>query len=258
MKRLEGKIVLITGAGGGIAKASAKAMAREGAKLGLLEISKDLGRQTEEEINSSNGHALFVETDVTDESSVRNAVEKVVKEFGGLNVIVNCVGGSVPEDKPVHEMDLETWHRVVRLNLLSPFLCSRFGIPYLMNAGGGSIVNFSSVKGLVGTDRPIYASTKGGIVALTRTMAAQYASYGIRVNAIAPGGVATERTARQHSIATPEYLAGREKRRKNYPFWDGVADDIAGAVVFLASEESRMFTGTTFAADGGASSYLKL
>lgn len=256
MGRLSGKVAFLTGGGAGIAKACAKAFANEGAKVALLEINREDGRATEEEIRAAGGDAVFIETDVTDDTSVRLGVEAVIARFGKLNIIVNCAGGSVPEDRPVQEMDLDVWMRVVKLNLLHPFLCSRYGIPHLIKAGGGSIIHFTSHKGLMGTDRPAYSASKGGIVALTKTMAAQCAPHNIRVNCIAPAGVLTERTARQHATATPQWLAYLEKRRKAYPFADGKPEDIAPAVVFLASDESKMFTGTTLRADGGNTSYL--
>lgn len=256
MARLSGKVALLTGGGAGIARACAKAFAREGAKVALLDINLAAGLSAQEEIREAGGEALFVQTDVTDDTSVREAVAAAVAHFGKLDVIVNAAGGSTPEDKPVHEMNLDVWERVVKLNMLHPVLCSRHGIPHLMKAGGGSVINFSSLKGMMGSDRPAYAASKGGIVALTRTMAAQYAQYGIRVNAIAPGSVLTERTAKQHLTATPEYLASRARRHKNYPFASGTPDDMTGAVIFLASDESRMFTGVTLAADGGVTSYL--
>lgn len=256
MGRLTGKVAFLTGGGAGIAKASAKVMAREGAQVALLDIDREAGRSAEEEIRAEGGEALFIHTDVTDDGSVERAVAQVIDRFGRLNVIVNAAGGSTPEDRPVHEMDIAVWRRVVDLNLLHPFLSSRHGIPHLIKDGGGSIINFSSLKGMIGSDRPAYAACKGGIVALTRTMAAQYAGHGIRVNAIAPGSVRTERTARQHAVADPEYLAKRARRHGLFPFGSGVPDDMAGAVVFLASDESRMFTGTTFAADGGVTSYI--
>lgn len=258
MGRLAGKVAFLTGAGGGIAKAAALAFAREGARVGLLEIDRGAGQEAEREILAAGGEALFVETDVTDEASVKAAVEAVVARFGRLDIIVNAAGGSTPEDKPVQDMDVAVWMRVLQLNLLHPVLCCKYGIPHLVQAGGGSIIHFSSAKGLMGSDRPAYAASKGGIISLTRTMAAQCAGFGIRVNAIAPGAVLTERTARQHAVASPEYLAMREKRRARFPFSAGGVDDVTGALVFLASDESRMFTGTTLEADGGVSAYLNL
>jgi len=258
MGRLEGKVAFLTGGGSGIAKASAKAFAREGAKVALLEISREAGQAAEQEIRAAGGDAVFIETDVTDDASVKRAVAAVVARFGKLDIIVNCAGGSTMDDKPVHEMDLEVWHRTIALNLLHPFLCSRHGIPHLINGGGGSVINFSSLKGMMGSDRPAYAAAKGGIVSLTQTMAAQYAPHNIRVNAIAPGGVLTERTAKMHTTRSATANAAWELRKKNYPFSTGGPEDMVGAVVFLASDESRMFTGTTLAADGGSSAYLKI
>jgi NAD(P)-dependent dehydrogenase (short-subunit alcohol dehydrogenase family) len=185
-------------------------------------------------------------------------VEDVVGHFGCLNVVANCAGGSDPKDQSVHDFDLDVWQRTMNLNLLHPFLCSRYAIPHLRLAGGGSIINFSSNKGLVGASRPIYSAAKGGIVALTRTMAALYARDGIRVNAIAPGGVLTERTRAGHMRESSNVATSRAKRLKNYPFSSGIPEDMTGVAVFLASDESRMFTGTTLAADGGVSSYLAL
>jgi len=258
MGRLDAKVAFLTGAGAGIARASARAFVREGAKVALLEIDADAGRAVERELIAAGGDALFIETDVTDDASVQRAVAAVIARFGRLNIIVNCAGGSVMEDKPVHEMDLAVWQRTIALNLLHPFLSSRHGIPHLIKGGGGSVINFSSLKGMMGSDRPAYAAAKGGIVALTRTMAAQYAPYNIRVNAIAPGGVRTERTAKMHTTRSAAANAAWELRQKTYPFSTGEPEDMVGAVVFLASDESRMFTGTTLAADGGTSSYLKL
>ncbi len=263
MGRLDGKVAFLTGAGAGIAKASAKALVREGAKVAILEINRDAGKAAEQEIVRAGGEAVFIETDVTDDASVKRAVAAVIERYGKLDIIVNCAGGSLAADVPVHEMDLEIWHRTIRLNLLHPFLCCRHGIPHLIKAGGGAIINFASVLGQIGSERPAYAAAKGGIVSFTKTLAAQYAQYGIRANAIAPGGIRTERTAsgwddNNPAAATDPRLIARKLLVKNYPFSRGEPEDIAGVVVFLASNESRMFTGTTLDALGGRTSYLKL
>ncbi|HSQ06047.1 MAG TPA: SDR family NAD(P)-dependent oxidoreductase, partial [Burkholderiales bacterium] len=192
MKRMEGKVAFLTGAGAGIAKATAKAFSREGAKVALFEINRESGQAAEREILAAGGDALFVHTDVTDDESVRRAVAATLQKFGRLDVIMNCAGGSLQEDVPVHEMSLDVWHRTIALNLLHPFLCCRHGIPHLMKAGGGSIINFASHLGLKGSQKPAYAAAKGGIVSFTQTLAAQYAEYGIRANAIAPAVVRTE------------------------------------------------------------------
>ena len=263
MGRLEGKVVFLTGAGAGIAKATAIACVREGARVALIDINREAGEAAEREIGA--GDALFVETDVTQDESVRAAVEATVARFGRLDVIFNCAGGSLQEDVAVHEMDLAVWHRTIALNLLHPFLTCRHGIPHLMRAGGGSIVNVTSHLGLMGSMKPAYAATKGGIISFTKTLAAQYVEHNIRANAIAPGSIRTERQIARYEnkdfmLAEKPGRAARERAafQKLYPFSKGDPADIAAIAVFLASDESRMLTGTTIAADGGRSSYLKV
>jgi NAD(P)-dependent dehydrogenase (short-subunit alcohol dehydrogenase family) len=264
MGRLDGKVAFLTGAGAGIAKATAKAFVREGASVGIIELDREAGAGAEREIREAGGAALFVETDVTQDASVRRAVEATVARFGRLDIIFNCAGGSLQEDVPVHEMDLEVWHRTINLNLLHPFLVCRHGIPHLIRAGGGSIVNVTSHLGLMGSMKPAYAATKGGIISFTKTLAAQYVHHHIRANAIAPGSIRTERLIRRYENsgfmqAEKPARAARERlaAQKRYPYSMGEPDDIAEIAVFLACDDSRMLTGTTIAADGGRSSYLK-
>ena len=265
MPRLQGKVAFLTGAGAGIAKAAAKAFVAEGAKVALIEINREAGERAEREIRDGGGDALFVETDVTNPESMERAVEATVARFGRLDVLFNCAGGSLQEDVPVHQMDLAVWQRTIALNLLHPFLSCRYGIPHLMKAGGGSIVNVTSHLGLMGSMKPAYAATKGGIISFTKTLAAQYVTHNIRANAIAPGSVRTERQIARYEntdfmLAEKPGPAARERAafQKLYPFSKGNPEDIASIALFLASDESRMLTGTTIAADGGRSSYLKV
>lgn len=139
MDRMKGKVAFLTGAGAGIAKATAKAFVREGARVALFEIDGKAGRATEREIRAEGGEAIFIETDVTRDESVKRAVAATLAAYGRLDVIMNCAGGSLQEDVPVHEMDLEVWHRTITLNLLHPFLCCRHGIPHLIKAGARPI-----------------------------------------------------------------------------------------------------------------------
>ena len=263
MGRMEGKVAFLTGAGAGIAKATAKAFAREGARVALFELNAETGAAAEREIREAGGDAIFIQTDVTDDASVKRAVEKTVERFGKLNVIMNCAGGSLLEDKPVHEMDLAIWHKTIALNLLHPFLCCRYAIPHMITDGGGSIINFASHMGLKGSQRPAYAAAKGGIQSFTMTLAAQYADSGIRANAIAPGTVRTERNKSRYETkdflqADDAVTRARAALLKLYPFSVGEPEDIAAIAVFLGSDESRMLTGTTIAADGGRSTYIKV
>jgi NAD(P)-dependent dehydrogenase (short-subunit alcohol dehydrogenase family) len=256
-------VAFLTGAGAGIAKATARAFVKEGARVALADISREAGERAEREIRASGGEALFVETDVTQAAAVERAIDATVARFGRLDVLFNCAGGSAQDDHPVHEMDLDVWHRTVALNLLHPFLVCRYGIPHLMKARRGSIINISSHLGLTGSVKPAYAACKGGLVAFTKTLAAQYASYGIRANAIGVGTVRTERQIaryetkgflEQHGAAARE----RAALQKLYPFSRGEPEHVASIAVFLASEDSHMMTGATLAADGGRSSYLKV
>ena len=265
MGKLDGKVAFLTGAGAGIAKATAKAYVREGAKVAIIELNREVGQAAEREIRDAGGEALFVETDVTKDDSMKRAVEATVAKFGRLDIIFNCAGGSLEEDVPVHQMDLAVWHHTINLNLLHPFLSCRHCIPHLIKAGGGSIINVTSHLGLIGSVKPAYAATKGGIISFTKTLAAQYADHGIRANGIAPGSVRTERQIKRYE--NKEWMLAeklspaaraREIAKKLYPFASGDPGDIAAIAVFLASDESRMLTGTTIAADGGRSSYLKL
>ena len=189
----------------------------------------------------------------------------LAKIGGRLDILMNCAGGSLVEDVPVHKMDLAVFERTIALNLRHPFLCCRHGIPHMLASGGGSIINSSTWLALIGQEKPIYAAAKGGIVAFTRTLATEYMKDGIRANAIAPATVRTERSiARwenpESGAAKPsaETQARNAANRKLYPFSVGEPEHIAAIAVFLGSDESRMLTGITIPADGGRSSYLKV
>ena len=183
MGRLNGKVAFLTGGGAGIAKVSALEFVKERVKaLTIVDINAEAGQRAEQEIRQAGGDVLFVRADVTQDAEVRKAVEASIARFGRLDVLVNCAGGSVLEDVPVHEMSMEIWQRTINLNLLHPFLSCRHAIPHMMRGGGGSIINFSSMVGMTGIYRPAYAAAKGGVMAFTRTLAAQYVEHGIRAN----------------------------------------------------------------------------
>lgn len=247
--RFAGKVVFVTGAGSGIGKAAAHLFAAEGAKVAIAEIQPQLGRATEESIRASGSDALFVETDITVEESIRTAIEQTMVRFGALHVIYNCAGGSIPRDGPVTTVDMSVWDHTVSLDLKGTFLGCRHGIPAIIQSGGGAVVNMSSIAALMGIiPRHVYAAAKGAIISLTQAMAAEYAKHGVRVNAICPGLALSDR-------AKGGEAALRAGRWANHPFAFGQPADIAHIALFLASDESRMITGATIPADGGLSAY---
>src|SRR5215467_2629455 len=150
MGRLEGKVAFITGAGSGIARAASHIFTREGAKVVIAELKSELGRACEQSVRAAGGDATFVETDVTKEDSVKNAIQHTVTRYGKLDILYNCAGGSIPEDTTVTNVDMWVWNHTQSLDLLGTFLCCRYGIPEMIKAGGGAIINMSSVVALRG------------------------------------------------------------------------------------------------------------
>ena len=250
MGRLEGKVVFLTGAGAGIAKATAKMCVREGAGVAICELNREAGERAEREIRDAGGNALFVQTDVTQDDSVRDAIAATVKHFGKLNVLFNCAGGSSQDDRPVHEMDLDVWHKTVALNLLHPFLTCRHGIPHMIKAGGGSIVNVTSHLGLVGSLKPAYAATKGALEALVKVLASEVGPKGVRVGAVRPGAVLTEINERSGDFTHEEAAARLESMANQHVLGrTGTAREIAEGIAYLTCAE--WVTGDVLAIDGG-------
>lgn len=254
MGRLAGKVAVITGAGSGIARAATQIFVREGAKVVVAEINRQWG---EASAQAAGDNALFVQTDVTDDASVQNAMQTAADTFGKIDILYNSAGGSIIEDRQITDVDLSVWDHTIPLDLKGPMLCSRHGIPHLIKAGGGAIINASSVVALRGNHPAhIYSAAKGGLISFTRSLAGEYSKHGIRANVICPGLVLTERVrsraegpddARSDSSAYDTF--------KQYPFGVGEPEDIANIALFLASDESRMINGAVIPAEGGISAY---
>lgn len=265
MRRLENKVVFISGAGSGIGRASAHLFSKEGARIVIAELDEVRGASVADAINAAGGTAVFVATDVTQPESVEAAVNSCMSEYGQLDVLVNCAGGSIAADKPVTDVDLEVWDHTMGLDVKGPFLCCRYAIPHMTASGGGAIINFTSVVALKGAfPMHVYTSAKGAIVSFTQALAGQYWRDNIRANAIAPGLILSERILERSGLdpnqPAEEQLeaamgANRHVFDKRHPFGVGTPDDIAKVALFLASDESRMVNGAVIPAEGGLSAY---
>jgi NAD(P)-dependent dehydrogenase (short-subunit alcohol dehydrogenase family) len=253
MNRLVDKVAVITGAGSGIGRAAAKMFVAEGAKVVVAELDETLGEASAREAGAG---ARFVATDVTDEKSVSQMVQRAREAFGRIDVLLNCAGGSLREDRPVAEVDLSVWDHTINLDLKGPFLCCRHVIPVMVEQGKGSVVNFSSVVALRGNHiAHVYVMAKGGLISFTRALAGAYSPQGIRVNAICPGIVLTERVKSRFTGGNQIRFGGTDNVAERYPFAVGQPEDIANVALFLASDESRMVNGAAIPAEGGFSAY---
>jgi NAD(P)-dependent dehydrogenase (short-subunit alcohol dehydrogenase family) len=247
MGRLQGKVALITGAGTGIGRATAQAMAREGACVVVAELNAAAGEQTAQLVHQAGGRAISVVTDVTEPESMKAAVDRAVAEFGALHVLHNNAGGSTNIDSTVIDAPIEEFWRVIKLDLFGTFLGCRFGIPAIIASGGGSVINMSSNVALMGIPgRDCYTAAKGGVASMTRSMAVEFAPSKVRVNAIAPSATMTARV--RALVAGNPAL---DKLAQSHLVGLIEPEDIANMAVFLASEESRMVTGHVYAVDSG-------
>jgi NAD(P)-dependent dehydrogenase (short-subunit alcohol dehydrogenase family) len=255
--RLDGKVAIVTGAGAtgneefaSIGQAISVLLAREGAKVLLVDLDEKSAGITLAQIKDEGGEASVFLGDVTSSDDCQGMAEQAVSRYGKLNVLVNNVGISGPGG--VTDVDEDFWDRVIDVNLKSVMLTSKHAIPKMIEAGGGSIVNLSSIVGLragSSTASHPYAASKAGIIGLSNSMAVHYGRDNIRVNCLAPGHIRSPMVARQAHNATEEILA---LRRKAGPLGtEGTAWDVAWATVFLASEESRWVSGVTLPVDAG-------
>jgi NAD(P)-dependent dehydrogenase (short-subunit alcohol dehydrogenase family) len=238
--RLEGKVCVITGARGGIGTASASVFAREGARVVGVDV-----------VDGAPGE-LSLRVDVTDEQQVIEMYERVLEQFGRIDVLFNNAGISPPEDASVLDTPLDAWERVQEVNLRSVFLCCKHGIPHLLAVGGGSVINTASFVAVMGaaTSQISYTASKGGVLALSRELGVEFARRGVRVNALCPGPVDTPLLQELYA-SDPEKAA---RRLVHVPIGRFArAEEIANGALFLASDESSFVTASTFLVDGGLS-----
>lgn len=253
MGRLTGKVAFITGGGGGIGRATAVRFAEEGAKVVVADIDTVAGEASADaarrQAANSGGDAYFVRCDVTEKTSVEAAMAETVTRFGKLDILHNNAGGAQPADGPVTEAPDEEFWRAIKLDLYGTFLCSKIGIPHLIKAGGGAVINMSSIVALMALPgRDCYTMAKGGIASLTRSMAVEYAAHKIRVNAIAPSVTLTDRVKKMldGSGNATERIAASHLLGLGQPI------HIADMAVYLASDEAAITTGQVIPVDSGA------
>ena len=244
--RLEGKVAIVTGGAHGMGAAEARLFAREGARVVIADIREEDARQVEAEIAEAGGEAMFVELNVADEAAWESAVQQTVARFGKLDVLVNNAGISGSRETDFRSTD--AWDRLMSINARGVFLGMKYAIPEMQKAGGGAIVNISSISGIVGQEyvHPGYNASKGAVRIVTKAAAVQHAKEGIRVNSVHPGMMPPMLGSENRDPAQ------RQASLANVPMGrPGEVEEVANAVLFLASDEASYITGAELVVDGG-------
>ncbi len=252
MRRLDGKVAVVTGGALGIGKATSVLLAKEGAKVAVTDILKSEIKDVVSEITDNNGEADYWTLDVTNEKEVAKVFEKVNKKFGKIDILVNNAG-IAGVNKPTHEIEEEEWDEVMDVNVKGVFFCTKHAIPYMRENGGGSIINMSSIYGIISApDIPPYHASKGAVRLMTKTDALHYAQDKIRVNSVHPGYIWTPLVEELGKKSPEGVQKFREKLDSLHPIGHvGEPDDIAYGVLYLASDEAKFVTGSEFVIDGG-------
>ena len=249
MKRLEGRVAVITGAGGGIGRETALLFASEGCRIVAADVQDEPGRETVRQVAAAGGKAVYVHADVSKQKDCQAMVAAAEREFGKLDVLFNNAGIMHSADDDAVKTEEEVWDLTMSINLKGVFLGCKYGVPALRRAGGGSIINTASFVALLGAATPqlAYTASKGGVLALTRELAVIHAREHIRVNALCPGPLRTELLMKFLNTE-----AKKQRRLVHIPMGRfGEAKEMAQAALFLASDESSYMTGATFTVDGG-------
>ena len=245
--RLEDKVAVITGAASGIGRETARRFAEEGAKVCVVDLNDETGKDVAGRLDG-----LYIHADVTDPDDVQRMYREAAEHFGGVDVLFNNAGISPPDDDSILETEMGAWERVQNVNLKSVYLCCKHGIPRLLERGGGSVINTASFVAVMGaaTSQISYTASKGGVLAMSRELGVQFARQGVRVNALCPGPVNTP-LLQELFAKDPEKAARRLVHLPMGRFAEAV--EIANAALFLASDESSYVNASTFLVDGGLS-----
>ena len=250
--RLANKVAIITGSAGGMGQAAAMLFAQEGASVVVTDVVSDSGEETVKQIKSAGGTAIFVKADVSKEPEVKALVDATIAAFGRVDILYNNAGIMPSADGSVTDIGEELWDRILDVNLKSTFLCTKYTIPHMVKQGRGSIVNIASFVAFMGCTVPqdAYTASKGGLLALTKSLAVQYGRHGIRCNAICPGPIETPllrdlwKNEEERNLRLNRIPLGRF----------GEARDIVYMALYLASDESAWTTGSWLTVDGGITS----
>ena len=250
--RLEGKVSIITGGGSGMGRVAAQMFAAEGAKVVVAEYGEAAGQETVELVRATGGEATFVRTDVSKESDARAMVDHALATYGRLDCLYNNAGVMPEADHSVIDTDVDTWDSVMAVNVRGVFLGCKYAIPAMLQGGGGSIINIASFVALLGCSVPqdAYTASKGAVLSLTRSLAVQFASKGIRTNAICPGPVETPLLM---EWLLKDEAAKQLRLARNPTGRFGKPQEIVSMAIYLASDESRWTNGASLVIDGGIS-----
>ncbi|MGZ6270689.1 MAG: SDR family NAD(P)-dependent oxidoreductase [Candidatus Limnocylindrales bacterium] len=250
--RLQDKVTLITGGGGGMGRVAARMFAAEGARLVVAEFDAAAGQETVRLVREAGGQASYVEADVTSETDARTMVEHALVTYGRLDCLYNNAGVMPEADHSVVDTDVPTWDRVMAVNVRGVFLGCKYAIPAMIEGGGGSVINIASFVALVGCSVPqdAYTASKGAVLSLTRSLAVQFGPQGVRSNAICPGPVETPLLM---DWLVKDEEARRVRLARNPTGRFGKPEEIVQLAIYLASDESRWTNGASLVVDGGIS-----
>ena len=249
MGRLENKVALITGGAGGMGMVASQLFAAEGARVVLTDVSDDAGEQVAEEIRAGGGEATFVHADVSRETDAKSMVETAVETYGGLSILYNNAGVMLDDDGSVDSTDESIWDTTLAINVKGVAHGCKYGIPAMIESGGGSVINVASFVAWMGaaTSQTAYTASKGAVLAMTREIAVEYARKGVRCNALCPGPIET-----QLLLALLSDEQKKQRRFVHIPMGRlGHAEELAKAALFLASDDSSYMTGASLIVDGG-------
>lgn len=250
MDRVKDKVAIVTGSGSGIGEATAKLLAREGASVAVVDIDDDNGKRVVMEINSAGGQADYYHLDVSVEKDVEKVFAEIYKKYQKLNILVNNAA-IVGSDRAPHEISSEQWDDVMNVNLKGPFFCVKYAVPYIIKSGGGSVINVSSIMGMLAGPTMVYNTSKSGLRHMTKCDALAYAKENTRFNSVHPGYIITP-LFKKLAAKSGSVEESVTKESKAIPMGRmGMPEDIANGILYLASDESSYVTGTELVIDGG-------